>query len=173
MTQNQKLRHLLEEAIRVGENLIDTLRETEEVRALITVHAKTEAALAEPTTGCLQCFSLKELRVSDLRKNDEIYAELRGVYAELHAAHAEVELLRKQLGNKSAAKSEELNAAWTEGTLAAGDAMRPQVAAAYHRGAEAMREAAADLFHGNKPGLAAIPTWSTFIRALPIPEDKQ
>lgn len=44
---------------------------------------------------------------------------------------------------------------------------------AYRRGAEAMREAAADLFHGNKPGLAAIPTWSTFIRSLPIPEDRQ
>lgn len=52
------------------------------------------------------------------------------------------------------------------------DEWRTESSAAFRRGAEAMREAAADLFHGNKPGLAAIPTWSTFIRSLPIPEDK-
>ena len=44
---------------------------------------------------------------------------------------------------------------------------------AYRRGAESMREAAAELFQGNKPGLAAMPAWSAFIRSLPIPEDKR
>ena len=44
---------------------------------------------------------------------------------------------------------------------------------AYRRGAEAMREAAADLFQGNIPGLAAMPTWSALIRELPIPVPPQ
>ena len=44
---------------------------------------------------------------------------------------------------------------------------------AYRRGAEAMREIVAELFQGNKPGLAAMPAWAAFIRSLPIPEDKR
>lgn len=46
--------------------------------------------------------------------------------------------------------------------------------AAFKRGAAAMREAAADLFEGtaDKAGLATMPTWAEFIRALPDPEDK-
>ena len=53
------------------------------------------------------------------------------------------------------------------------DEARAEVATAYRRGAEVMREIAADLFQGNKPGLAAMPAWAAFIRSLPIPEDKR
>lgn len=43
---------------------------------------------------------------------------------------------------------------------------------AYRRGAEAMREAAAQLFDGipNVPGLASMPLYAEVIRALPVPE---
>jgi len=63
------------------------------------------------------------------------------------------------------ANAAKLNAAFTEGTLAAGDAMRPQIAAAFARGAEAMRTA-----------LLQRVSWGSDladrIRGEPVPEDK-
>lgn len=91
-------------------------------------------------------------------------------------ARAKVERLQKRLGDKAEVDSEKLAAAFTEGTLAAGDAMRPHIAVAYQRGAEAMREAAATaVFDRHTTGLlspAAVTAAVRVIRALPLPEDK-
>lgn len=82
--QNERLRSLLAEAWeRCG------------FASAIGLRARIADALAEPVAGCLRCYALGELRVSDQRKNDELYAELRSVYVELHAARSESAQLRK------------------------------------------------------------------------------
>lgn len=94
MTQNEKLRQLLEEVVRVGENLIDTLRETEEVRALITAHAKIEAALAEPVGTAPER--------SPLAPGEGTWSVFAmKVVQERDEARAEIERLDKRLGDKS------------------------------------------------------------------------
>jgi hypothetical protein len=72
--------------------------------------------------------------------------------------------LSRLKGVRSEVNTAKLNDAFTEGTLKAGEAMRPLVAAAFARGVAAMREAAAQSlsFHSYADEI---------IRALPDPED--
>ena len=51
----------------------------------------------------------------------------------------------------------------------------PEIVAARREGAEAMREAVAQLFdgHPDTPGLASMPLWAAEIRALPLPGEEK
>lgn len=92
---------------------------------------------------------------------------------------AEVERLK---GDRSEINTAKLNDAFTEGTLAAGEAMRPQIAAAFQRGVAAMREAARFYFvsqageafneHDNFEELRQLRN-AKAIRTLPDPKDTE
>ena len=153
MTQNERLRSMLAEA---REWMIDdTCRDCE--RGGCELRQRIDAALAEPPSPVE-------------RENASLDVMWQEMVRECDAARAEVERL-KALGALQSADIQRLASLVAQGE-ADWAALRAEMATAYRRGAEAMREAAADLFQGNKPGLAAIPHWSAFIRALPIPEDK-
>ena len=114
-----------------------------------------------------------------LRSEGDFVARLHAAVVtmkkERDEARAEVERLQKRLGDKAEVDSEKLAAAFTEGTIAAGDAMRPHIAVAYQRGAEAMREAAATYLkhasHEDGLGMGS-QRMESGIRDLPVPEDK-
>ena len=138
MTENEKLRSLLAEA----RGAID---ESYDRTALVR---RIDAALAEPADD----YDID----ADLRLHKEDRLRLRAenlrLTRERDEARAEVERLRslKPIGTYSLDWNHEQE--------------RMAVArAAYQRGAEAMREAAA---------LAVLPSMAHVIRALPIPEDK-
>jgi hypothetical protein len=101
MTENEKLRELLEEARGAVKRSMGAWTwagyedHTTDEKALLE---RIDAALAEPAThNCLRCWALGELRAIDQRKNDEAHKELRAAYAELHTARAEGERLRAAL----------------------------------------------------------------------------
>jgi hypothetical protein len=84
--------------------------------------------------------------------------------------------LSRLKGVRSEVNTVKLNDAFTEGTLKAGEAMRPLVAAAFSRGVAAMREAAArrceiSPIHGEKTTTAR--KYADAVRALPDPEDTE
>jgi hypothetical protein len=183
MSQNEKLRTLLSEARQLvgflptypaGFDLVSEMRQridaalAEPRKPTSLVHRAYHAQVVEQLTqerdeARARCEKLREL--ADMAAAEQGLAQRRMMEAqrERDEARAEVELLHKRLGDKSAVKTEELSAAWTEGTLAAGDALRPKIADAYRRGAEAMREAAANAIPGHYSG--------DFIRALPLPKE--
>ena len=90
--------------------------------------------------------------------------------------------LSRLKGVRSEVNTAKLNDAFTEGTLKAGEAMRPLVAAAFSRGVAAMRAAAAKECWTTSDELADVPDMESEqgtlqnvayrIRALPDPEDK-
>ena len=139
-------------------------------------------------TACLRCVAEEERDEARAEVEREKASATRGWQTadELHLTvrdlKAEVERLQERLGDRAEVDSGRLSAAFTEGTLAAGDAMRSHIPAAYQRGAEAMREAAAKTFECNGEGGCFAGRWAdkpclscgraTDVRALPLPEEK-
>jgi hypothetical protein len=170
--QNEKLRALLVEAriwVAPGSH----------------TRARIDAALAEPVAaeyvfrgGYIEDSSgdrwwSAELLSKVERERDEARAEVERLKIVLDSIRAARSLLGQLQDHVSDHACAEMMCILSDEPLNAdGEPYITPSQQAYRRGAEAMREAAADLFQGNKPGLAAMPAWSAFIRALPIPEDK-
>ena len=203
MTENQKLRTLLAEARAITQDSLESnttgfdeefkvcrCDSCERYRSIIR---RIDAALAEPVRGCESCGDKTYLELLDdnvrvRAERDEARAEVErlgkaltqetqlslSTQRQLDEARAEVERLQKRLGDKAELSSKKLADAFTTGTLAAGDAMRGHIAAAYQRGAEAMREAAARELDRLLTQKKATAIWVApdEIRAMPVPEDK-
>lgn len=176
------------------------MSETEKLRALLAeargllskwcwsgtccaLRQRIDAALAEPVEGPLNAVSRLSQQVHEARSNAEWLVQQ--AERERDEARTEVERLRKRVeeeGSLELALLEETGRAlgkreWesvkdaAERIMSERDDARDDIVAAYQRGAEAMREAAAGLFDG-RVGLAQSPAYAVEIRALPIPEDK-
>ena len=153
MTQNERLRALLEEA----RDCINT--EWAGNRKTI---ARIDAALARP--GEVHPSNLTDVVTLLENDRDEAQAEIRNVYAELRAARAEVERFKKAIHTRACQNQSAYN---LECVCGADEHQRDLRTLAYRRGAEAMREAAMGAaWHSNAMGV------HNKIRALPLPEDK-
>ena len=185
MTENEKLRALLAEArgslarhqfnpespacvLCGGESGIDVGRSCPYAFDY-DLAKRIDAALAEPVVDPVQAWK-------DANGYNDLLAAYSSTITERDEARAEVERLQERLGDKAEVDSGRLSAAFTEGTLAAGDAMRSHSEMAYQRGAEAMREAAAEYVknasHEDGLGMGS-QRMESGIRALPLPEDKR
>lgn len=165
-TENEKLRALLAEAQKVLAYAFVTMHHTE-------LSTRIKAALAEPVAGCTcDCDYVRTLNVTVIRERDEARAAAAHFKAQLREAaegrleeRAEVERLTQRVRELEHPKSylppgpERADAVWAVNHIAA-----------YQRGAEAMREAAATAVL-NRIHLSSV-ALAQSIRALPIPEDK-
>jgi hypothetical protein len=197
-SENEKLRALLAEA---RDGLFDPEVSHDVVRCncwVCTLARRIDAALAEPVVECARCETLRDLadkaawaqglaqrRMTEAQKQrDEARAEVERLgtaltqetrlslhtQRQLDEARAEVERLKESNKLLRVDADKEWGAAATA------------VATAYQRGAEAMREAAAQECWRASDELADIPDMTAEqgqaqlcamrIRALPLPEDK-
>jgi len=174
MTENEKLRALLAEALDQHAHCLPCVPDC--------VWTRIEAALAEPVVECARCETLRDLADKAAWAQGDAQRRMIEAQKQRDEARAEAarltDVLRSKHGGEPLALLDEL------------DEARAEVAAAYQRGAEAMREAAlgvvADRLRFWREASAAEGGVTTMddraeeacaavneIRALPIPEDKR
>lgn len=186
MTENEKLRALLAEA--QSGLMCDRYREAWERCdcAVCAVKTRIDAALAEPVGECARCETLRDLADKAAWAQGDAQRRMIEAQKQRDESRAEVERLSTALTQEtrlSLHTQRQLDEARAEVDRLqdVGNTVMDNMIGlhrevveklAYHRGAEAMREAAASLFDG-RVGLAQSPAYATVIRALPLPEDKR